>query len=91
VVTGSNGFVPGGFSNNCCPDIAIAGQNWRHIYNDIATLASRHAFTGNQSDVALALFDIYFPSQGDILCQHLWNDEEKTGILGASPDALILM
>ena len=62
------------------------GQNWRHIYNDIATLASRHAFAGNQSDVALGLFDIYFPSLRYVLCKHLWNDEEKTGILGASPE-----
>ena len=61
-------------------------QNWRHIYNDIATLASCHAFARNQSDVALGLFDIYFPSLRYVLCKHLWNDEKKSGILGASPE-----
>ncbi|WP_246140372.1 Cas10/Cmr2 second palm domain-containing protein [Euhalothece natronophila] len=38
------------------------GQNWTHIYNDIATLENRHAFENNQN-IALGLFEIYFGSQ----------------------------
>ena len=33
--------------------------NWTHIYNDVATLESRHAFQNNQ-EVALELFGVYF-------------------------------
>jgi CRISPR-associated protein Cmr2 len=45
------------------------GQNWTHIFNDIAVLESRHAFQGKddkgnpvnkQLEVALALLDVYF-------------------------------
>lgn len=39
-----------------------AGEtNWTHLYNDVAALESRHAFGGNQTDVAFALLDVYFP------------------------------
>ncbi|NHC34320.1 Cas10/Cmr2 second palm domain-containing protein [Scytonema millei] len=58
-------------------------QNWTHIYTDIATLESRHAFESSQSDVALALFEVYFGKENrETLSQHLWDTEDKTGILG---------
>ncbi len=63
--------------------------NWTHIYNDVATLESRHAFAGNQSEVALSLFNLYFGSARSILDNHLWNKAEgKSGILG-NPSAKI--
>jgi CRISPR-associated protein Cmr2 len=59
------------------------GQNWTHIYNDIAVLESRHAFEGNQSDVVLALFEVYFGEfNRKTLEKHLWRCDDKTGILG---------
>ena len=36
-------------------------QNWTHIYNDVAVLESRHAFDEDGLDIALGLFEIYFP------------------------------
>ncbi|MBD2775567.1 Cas10/Cmr2 second palm domain-containing protein [Iningainema tapete] len=58
-------------------------QNWTHIYNDIAVLESRHAFEGNQSEVALALFEVYFGENNRAtLEKHLWDKDNKTGILG---------
>lgn len=57
--------------------------NWTHLYKDIAALESRHAFEGNQSDVALALFEAYFGKDNrDTLCKHLWDLNGKSGILG---------
>lgn len=62
--------------------------NWAHIYNDVAILESRHAFEGQQADVALSLFTVYFgEDKRDQLKQHLWNDGDKTGILGNRPEA----
>ncbi|MFB2898375.1 type III-B CRISPR-associated protein Cas10/Cmr2 [Aerosakkonemataceae cyanobacterium BLCC-F50] len=60
------------------------GKNWTHIYNDVAVLASRHAFEGNQSQVALGLFEVYFGAKNrQKLCKHLWDlEKDKTGILG---------
>ncbi|MBR8839643.1 MAG: hypothetical protein DSM106950_38005 [Stigonema ocellatum SAG 48.90 = DSM 106950] len=55
--------------------------NWGHIYADVAVLESRHAFK-NQTEVALALFEIYFPHHKNLLEQHLWDSEFSTGILG---------
>lgn len=55
--------------------------NWGHIYADVALLESRHAFE-NQTDIAKALFNIYFPNQQYILEQNVWDSEGKTGILG---------
>ena len=40
-------------------------QNWTHIYNDVAVLESRHAFDDDGLDVALGLFEIYFPDYVD--------------------------
>ena len=42
-------------------------QNWTHIYNDVAVLESRHAFADDGLDVALGLFEIYFPDYLDII------------------------
>jgi CRISPR-associated protein Cmr2 len=62
-------------------------QKWTHIYNDIAALESRHAFEGNQSDVALALFEVYFGEPNrKTLEKHLWRCDGKTGILGDRPE-----
>lgn len=57
--------------------------NWGHIYTDVATLESRHAFE-NQTDIAKALFEIYFPNCQDLLENNLWDleDKTKTGIIG---------
>jgi len=67
------------------------GQNWTHLYNDIAVLKSRHAFD-NQGAIAQALWEIYFPeiakdwNLGND--KFLWNidDDNKqrqsSGILG---------
>ena len=37
------------------------GQNWTHIYNDVAVLESRRGLAS--PDVALALFEVYFGTQ----------------------------
>jgi CRISPR-associated protein Cmr2 len=37
-------------------------QNWTHLYTDIATLESRHAFSNDDSSIAQGIFDIYFPN-----------------------------
>ena len=42
--------------------------NWTHFYRDVAALEARHAFEGNQTEVALALFGIYFPHFADKIC-----------------------
>ncbi len=60
--------------------------NWTHIYNDVATLESRHAFHGN-TKIAEELFAIYFPECKDWIVKGNWwlhSDGEKprTGILG---------
>ncbi len=36
------------------------GNNWTHIYTDIATLEARHAFKDDDSSIAQGIFDIYF-------------------------------
>ncbi len=60
--------------------------NWTHLYNDVATLESRHAFYGN-TKIAQALFQIYFPECKDFIHHDYWwvhcyRDELRTGILG---------
>lgn len=74
------------------------GQNWTHIYNDVAVLESRHAFD-DQGAIAQALWEIYFPALAHNLNseeqlnfdnpQFLWNQEDtdtklrkSSGILG---------
>ncbi|WP_199331481.1 type III-B CRISPR-associated protein Cas10/Cmr2 [Aulosira sp. FACHB-615] len=76
-----------------------AKANWGHIYADVALLESRHAFKGEQTEIALALFKIYFPDVNKRLNlkdnKILWNqpeeDNEKKkiisyGILGNKKD-----
>ncbi|MGB7712225.1 MAG: type III-B CRISPR-associated protein Cas10/Cmr2 [Microcoleus sp.] len=60
--------------------------NWTHIYNDIATLESRHAFHGN-TQIAEELFAIYFPECKDWIVKGNWwlhshGEKPRTGILG---------
>jgi CRISPR-associated protein Cmr2 len=58
-------------------------DKWTHFYNDVATLESRHAFEGDQIDVALALFKVYFGESNDLLDRkNWWNSCEDAGILG---------
>jgi CRISPR-associated protein Cmr2 len=66
--------------------------NWTHFYNDVASLQARHAFQGLQSAVAIALFQVYFPTTHlDLGDQSNWlNDPDRlndrgipfAGILG---------
>jgi len=59
------------------------GKNWTHIYNDIATLESRHAFDNKQTEVALALFELYFGAENrQKITTNRWNSETNSGILG---------
>lgn len=54
------------------------GQNWTHIFNDIAVLESRHAFSEDQSNIATALFKIYFGQDNNTLDpENWWNRIEK--------------
>lgn len=65
-------------------------QNWTHLYNDVAVLESRHAFTREQTKVAKALFEAYFPEKfwedivGDDNYEKAFNHPQPfhTGILG---------
>jgi CRISPR-associated protein Cmr2 len=68
------------------------GQNWTHIFNDIAVLESRHAFSEDQSNIVTALFKIYFGKDNNTLDPENWwnrietleNGKERSvgGILG---------
>ncbi len=64
--------------------------NWTHFYNDVATVENRHGFANNR-EVALGLFDIYFPEKAQLLEDYSWdtslNNQKKTGILGNQPKA----
>jgi CRISPR-associated protein Cmr2 len=56
--------------------------NWSHIYDDIATLESRHALE-KQTQVALAIFEVYFDKHHqEELWNHRWDTDNKSGILG---------
>ncbi|PZO53455.1 MAG: CRISPR-associated protein [Phormidesmis priestleyi] len=37
--------------------------NWTHIYRDVAALEARHAFRGQQSEIAWALLKVYFQGE----------------------------
>ena len=64
-------------------EAASQASKWTHLYNDVAALEARHAFQEHQTDVAIALFDVYFGSEcRTLLEQHLWDGNGKTGILG---------
>jgi len=67
------------------------GQNWAHIYSDVAVLQSRHAFEGEQIEVALGIVEVYFGLCFRALLEdenYRWNrdDDDRnrlfTGILG---------
>jgi CRISPR-associated protein Cmr2 len=69
------------------------GKNWGHIYEDVAVLKSRHAFSDKNTSIAQGLFDIYFvKGKGEeqqkqlqsIFTERMWNNDEtkKSGILG---------
>ncbi len=58
--------------------------NWNHLYQDIAVLEARHAFTG-QTAVACALFELYFGANYRAHLDDetkLWNAPGSSGILG---------
>ncbi len=64
-------------------------QAWTHLYNDIAALESRHAFGSHQdsqTEVAQALFQLYFGSSAALDPKHWWNSSEGetpfSGLLG---------
>ncbi|MGB3402256.1 MAG: type III-B CRISPR-associated protein Cas10/Cmr2 [Microcoleaceae cyanobacterium] len=59
--------------------------NWTHIYNDVAILENRHAFSDQNTNVAKALFEVYFPDVQwhNIVDQHnQFNTNQRSGILG---------
>ncbi|MGB3532910.1 MAG: type III-B CRISPR-associated protein Cas10/Cmr2 [Microcoleaceae cyanobacterium] len=59
--------------------------NWTHIYNDVAILENRHAFSDKNTNVAKALLEVYFHNvQWDnIIGQHnQFNTDKRSGILG---------
>jgi CRISPR-associated protein Cmr2 len=69
-------------------------QNWTHFYRDIAALESRHAFRDDESSIASAIFDIYFPNFDRDDDKDWWNSPSSTsayqrlqgGLLGNRPD-----
>jgi CRISPR-associated protein Cmr2 len=62
-----------------------AAANWGHIFDDVAMLKARHAFSDRA--VALALFEIYFGEPNrQCLERSLWDQDGQTGILGNQPD-----
>lgn len=73
-----------------CDRDRVTGEraNWNHIYNDVATLETRHAFPDNTA-IALSLFEAYFGQEQRFKLEDetfLWNNREQkpihTGILG---------
>ena len=79
------------------------GKNWTHFHDDIAKLDSRHSIDSKSSEIALAIFKIYFGADTwSEISQNLWNDEEPkderinyfsvkhtlAGILGKKPQTL---
>lgn len=53
-------------------------QNWTHIFNDIAVLESRHAFSQDQSNIAQSLFKIYFGENNNTLNPDNWWNSIET-------------
>ncbi len=69
------------------------GKNWGHIYEDVAVLKSRHAFSDQNISIAEGLFEVYFvkgkaeekqQQLRAILTNQRWNKDnpKKSGILG---------
>ncbi|WP_448597403.1 Cas10/Cmr2 second palm domain-containing protein [Thermoleptolyngbya sp.] len=66
-------------------DTTGENANWGHFFKDVATLEARHAFA-NQTDVAIALFEIYFGTEKrDELTKYLYDNGTQTGILRNQP------
>ena len=70
-------------------------NNWTHLYTDIATLESRHAFSDEDSSVTQSIFDLYFPGFQRDDTKDWWNETQtpdradrrlKGGLLGIRPD-----
>jgi CRISPR-associated protein Cmr2 len=69
-------------------------QNWTHIYQDVALLESRHAFSDRDTTIAKALMDLYF-TDFKISAADLWNPDPESlknpykrlegGLLGSRP------
>ena len=72
-------------------------KNWTHFYNDVAVLESRHAFNDDSSDVAKALFEIYFDDQkigfsnrtSQLLENNLQGTDSKTKVLPDTQDKTV--
>lgn len=76
--------------------------NWTHFYNDVLTLESRHAFQGNQRDITLEIFEIYFGKENRNKLEneeywwnkqkqnYLWNDENNSKTIGKQKETGIL-
>jgi len=70
---------------------ALDQASWTHFYNDVAALEARHAFGATleeSREIAIALFQIYFPDLSDLLENpNWWNQRNEykviqAGILG---------
>jgi CRISPR-associated protein Cmr2 len=70
---------------------ALKTASWTHFYNDVAVLEARHAFGATleeSCEIAIALFQVYFPKHQDLLTEsNFWNQKKdykitKAGILG---------
>ncbi|NJL21526.1 MAG: CRISPR-associated protein Cas10 [Leptolyngbyaceae cyanobacterium SM1_3_5] len=50
-------------------------QDWVHFYNDVAVLDSRHAFRGDQVEVAIALLNVYFDREHST--DSIWQESDR--------------
>jgi CRISPR-associated protein Cmr2 len=79
------------------------GKNWTHFHDDVAKLDSRHSINSHSSEIAVAIFEIYFGANTwQEISNRFWNDEEPddeetnyfsqnhslAGILGKRPKTL---
>ncbi len=56
-----------------------ARANWGHFFSDVVTLEARHGFEGNQTEVALSLFELYFGADNRrTLAANLWDRDESS-------------
>jgi CRISPR-associated protein Cmr2 len=57
--------------------------DWTAIHNDILDLEYRHAFSDDDNEVSLGIFEIYFgKSNRLLLMNNLWNNGDRAGIIG---------
>jgi CRISPR-associated protein Cmr2 len=61
-------------------------QDWIHFYNDVAVLAARHAFRGNQTEVAVGLLRVYFEQSVRSVENEFWNEQDRTEFYGLFND-----